>query len=171
MKDAQTGEKWDIKSLFHAERHCQKDRITILILSFSPQLISLQNVLVTECIVGDFSTLIFLQKLNLLRLPVLFPFSLSLFCWSFKSSPSTPPYFTLLVSPISSHQAPSLPSTTHSFIPPSLPPNPSVNPPFLLSRFSICQRSSSTIGWRSSQWKFHISLKNGTMVRVHIGII
>ena len=33
--------------------------LTILILSFSPQLISLHNVLVTECIVGDFSTLIF----------------------------------------------------------------------------------------------------------------
>ena len=53
--------------------------LTILILSFSPQLISLHNVLVTECIVGDSSTLIFfLQKLNHLRLPILFPFSLTI---------------------------------------------------------------------------------------------
>ena len=38
--------------------------LTILILSFSPQLISLHNVLVTECIVGDSSTLIFFAEIE-----------------------------------------------------------------------------------------------------------
>ena len=38
--------------------------LTILILSFSPQLISLHNVLVTEFIVGDSSTLIFFAEIE-----------------------------------------------------------------------------------------------------------
>lgn len=77
MKNVQTGEKWDIKSLFHAERHCQKDRITILILSFSPQLISLHNVLVTECIVGDFFHADFFAEIESSKTPCSFPFSIS----------------------------------------------------------------------------------------------
>lgn len=54
--------------------------LIILILSFSPQLISLHNDSVTECIVGNIWGHFhydFCKKLNNLRLPILFPLALS----------------------------------------------------------------------------------------------
>lgn len=81
MRNVRTREKQDVKSLFHAERHCQRDRITYYLNSvLSPPLIALHNDSATEWIVGHLWGHFhydFRKKLNNLRLPILFPLALS----------------------------------------------------------------------------------------------